>query len=282
MVKQLNKAIAYMDSNLCGEIRWDEAARIACVTEDAFSRFFSYMAGMTLREYVRRRRLTLAAYDLRDGVKVIDAAVKYGWDSADAFTKAFKRQHGITPTQAKDPANAIKVYPPASFHIIVKGAEEMEVKFMEVSGMEIFGVSRGMDGAVHSRFEFEHIMWSDDCGSIPQKICAGYDGVWYGIWDGARYTIARERKDVQGSGLESLHIPGGTYAVFTTRRGGFAGDELPKLHDLIHHSWLPDSGYRLARNFEVEVYHLWTGRSGRREKRYYEIWIPVEKSDKLE
>lgn len=282
MVKQFNKAIAYVESNLCSEIRWDEAARIACVAEDALFRFFSYMAGMTLHEYVRRRRLTLAAYDLRDGIKVIDAAVKYGWDSADAFAKAFKRQHGITPTQARDLANAIKAYPPASFHIIVKGAEKMEVKFMEVSGMEVFGVSRMMDGAAHNRFEFEHIMWSDDCDDIPKKICAGYDGAWYGIWDGARYAIAREREDVQGSGLESFHIPGGTYAVFTTQKGGFAGDELPKLHDLIHHSWLPDSGYRLVRDFEVEVYHLWTGRAERREKRYYEIWIPVEKSDKLE
>lgn len=88
-LKQLNDAIAYVESNLCYKIDIDRIAQIAYVTKDSFLRFFSYIAGMTLSEYIRCRRLTLAAYKMRkDNVKVIDAALKYGWDSADAFTKA--------------------------------------------------------------------------------------------------------------------------------------------------------------------------------------------------
>ena len=90
IVEQLNKAILYIESALCDEIHLDTVTQIACVTKDSFLRFFSYMTGMTLNEYVRRRRLTLTAYELQDShSKVIDVAVKYGWDSADAFMRLY-------------------------------------------------------------------------------------------------------------------------------------------------------------------------------------------------
>ena len=85
MLKQLNAAIEYIEANLCAEFDLDTAAGIACVTADSFIRFFSYMTGMTLTEYVRRRRLTLAAQDLQHGkTPIIDIAMKYGYDSATA------------------------------------------------------------------------------------------------------------------------------------------------------------------------------------------------------
>lgn len=280
MVEQLNKAILYIESTLCDEIHLDTAAQIACVTKDSFLRFFSYMTGMTLNEYIRRRRLTLAAYELQGSrSKVIDVAVKYGWDSADAFTKAFIRQHGITPTQARDPYQPFKIYPPVSFFIMVKGAKKMNLRIVKTQEKRVLGISSKIGGTASERFTAEHTLWADDCDHIPQKICDGYDGVWYGIWNMGSYVIARDAENVTGANLETHVIPGGKYAVFTTQRGGYAGDELPELHDLIHHSWLPSSGYRQTDDFEVEVYHLWTNRAERREKRYYEIWIPVEKAD---
>lgn len=282
IVEQLNKAISYIESALCDEIHLDTVAQIACVTKDSFLRFFSNMTGMTLNEYVRRRRLTLAAHELQGSrCKVIDVAVKYGWDSADAFTKAFIRQHGITPTQARNPYQPLKIYPPASFYIMVKGAKKMDFRIVETREKRVLGISRKIGGTASERFKAEHIMWADDCDHIPAKICDGYDGVWYGIWNKGSYVIARDEENVTGSKLEEHFIPGGKYAVFTTQRGGYAGDELPELHNLIHNSWLPNAGYRQVNDLEVEVYHLWTDRAERREKRYYEIWIPVEKADNL-
>ena len=97
ILQQLNDAAAYIETNLCGQVVLKELAQIACVTQDSFLRFFSYMTGMTLNGYIRRRRLSLAAYELRESnIKVIDAAVKYGYDSADSFTKAFVKQHAGT------------------------------------------------------------------------------------------------------------------------------------------------------------------------------------------
>ena len=263
---------------MCGEIDFGRAAQIACVTKDSFLRFFSYMTGMTLSEYIRRRKLSLAADELRNGnPKVIDVAVKYGWESADAFTKAFVRQHGITPTRARKPDIGIKIYPPASFYIMIKGATEMDFRIVNAEERKVYGITRTVGGKSSERFDAEHIMWADDCDNTPAKICDGYDGLWYGIWKSGTYSIARDKENVTGSQVQPLCIPGGTYAVFTTDRGGYAGEELPRLHRLIHDSWLPSSEYRQADDFELEVYHLWTNRAERREKRYYELWIPIEK-----
>lgn len=238
------------------------------------------MTGMSLNSYIRCRRLTLAGYELQDRhSRVIDVAVKYGWNSTDAFTKAFKRQHGITPTQARDSREPLTVYPPASFHIIVKGAKKMNFRILETEEKTVFGVCREIGGTASERFEAEHTLWAENCEWIPSQICQGYDGVWYGIWDRGSYTIARDRENVSGAEVKAYCIPGGKYAVFVTPRGGYAGDELPALHDLIHHSWLPSSGYRQREDFELEVYHLCTDRTQHRKNRYYEIWLPVEKAD---
>ena len=121
MLKQLNSAIEYIEQNLCAEFSLDEAARRACVTADSFMRFFSYMTGMTLNEYVPRRRLILAAQDMRHGDDhVIDIAVKYGYVSADAFSRAFTKQHGITSAAYRKNGGSIKVYPSVSFHIMIE------------------------------------------------------------------------------------------------------------------------------------------------------------------
>lgn len=100
--KQMNLAMSYIEANLGGEIDFQKAARLACCSEYHFKRMFSFLSGFTLSEYVRRRRLTLAALELHNcNVKIIDLAVKYGYDSPDSFTKAFQALHGVTPTEAR-------------------------------------------------------------------------------------------------------------------------------------------------------------------------------------
>lgn len=288
MVKRLNDAIAYIEPNLCGDVDIDKIAQIACVTKDSFMRFFSYMTGMSLSEYIRRRRLTLAADELRSSnMRVLEVAVKYGWDSTDAFTKAFIRQHGITPTQARDKHNPLKIYPPASFYIMIKGAKEMDFRIIELEETEVFGISKQFDGESYkTKEELRHIMWADDCDDIPGQICTGewdepgnhsYDGVWYGIWQNGKYMIARIATDMSSASLEKTVIPSGTYAAFSTEPGGLAWEEFPKLNELIFDSWLPSSGYRQKSDVVIEIYHLWTDHTERNKKRYYELWIPIEK-----
>ena len=287
MLKQLNAAIEYIETNLCAEINLDTAAQIACVTTDSFIRFFSYMTGMTLTEYVRRRRLTLAAQELRyDRTLIIHIAMKYGYDSAVTFSRAFARQHGITPSAYRKKGGSLKVYPPASFHIMIKGAKEMDFRIIELEDTVVYGVSKQYEGQGYKdREELRHSMWADDCDDVPGQLCEGrwnqagstsYDGIWYGVWQDGKYMIARNKSDTKTDELETRMLPAGTYAAFKTECGGFAWEEFPKLFELIFDSWLPASEYRQKYDIAIEVLHLWTDRNLRRKNQYYEAWIPVE------
>ncbi len=289
LLKQLNDAIRYLEENLAGKIDLRQAAKTACTTVDSFQRFFSYMAGMSVSEYVRRRRLTLAAEDLRrnDG-RVLDIALKYGYENAGAFSKAFQKQHGLAPAAFRKNGGPLKIYPPISFHIAIKGAKEMNFQIENVEEIEVYGLSKPFDTRAYpSREALRYAMWDEKSGEeIPSQLCAGrwnqlenraYDGVWYGLWRDGRYLIARERELVKDiAPLERQVIPAGKYAMFASEKGGYAGDEIPKLFDLIFESWLPTSGYRRRGEDIIEVYHLWTDKATRRENRWYEVWVPVE------
>lgn len=240
MLKQLNAAIAYIESNLCAEFDLDVAVGIACVTADSFLRFFSYMTGMT-------------------------------------------------PSVYRKSGGSLKVYPPARFHIIVKGAREMDFRIMELKDTVVYGVSKPYaDQGYKNREELRNIMWANDCDNVPGQICEGqwnepgstsYDGVWYGIWQDGKYMIGREKADTKTDKLEICRIPAGIYAAFKTECGGFAWEEIPKLLEQIFDSWLPASEYRQKQDLVIEVLHLWTDRDMRQKNRYYEVWIPVELKD---
>ncbi len=122
-LKNMNEAIKYIEENLTNDIDFKEVARRAFCSEYHFRRMFSFLTGITLSEYIRRRRLTLAAFELKDSnVKVIDIAMKYGYNSPDSFTRAFQNLHGITPSEARNNGHSLKAYPRITFHLSIKGA----------------------------------------------------------------------------------------------------------------------------------------------------------------
>ena len=276
ILNNLNSAVSYIENHLADEIDISQAAMLAAESEQGFMKLFRSLSNMTVNDYIRKRRLSLAVNDLRSGAKVIDVAVKYGWNSADAFSRAFSLQHGLTPSQARSFELPVNIYPPLSFEIMIKGAEKMEMKILDVDGFEVYGVTEHFGDISDNRFDKERIMWDENDDNIPKRICNGYDGIWYGIWNNGNYSIARMKNDTEFDDLKKAIIPKGKYAVFTSEKGGYAGEELPKLHNLIYHSWLPTSGYKAKSDLEIEVFHLWTDRAERREKRYYEIWVPIE------
>jgi len=286
LLKELNDAMAYIENSLCGNPDPGKAAAIACVSPDTFLRFFSYITGMTLTEYIRKRRLTLAAQDLTDtNAALVDLAVKYGYDSASAFSRAFAKQHGIAPSAYRKNGGSLRIVPPVSFRICIRGAEEMDFRMIELSETKVYGISRKYEG-YRNREELRHVMWSEDEENIPCRICDGrwnqpgctsFDGEWYGIWHEGRYMIARtEDNTADPDTLESAVLPAGRYAVFRTDPGGLAWEEFPRLFELIFQVWLPSSGYRLKSDRIVEVFHLWTDHGLRKKNRYYEVMVPVE------
>lgn len=123
-IENLNKALAYMEEHMTEEIDYVQVAKIACCSSYHFQRMFAYIAGVPLAEYIRRRKMSLAAIDLQTGdEKIIDIALKYGYSSPTAFNRAFQSVHGIAPSLIKESSMALKSYPAISFKLIINTLE---------------------------------------------------------------------------------------------------------------------------------------------------------------
>ena len=136
----LNAAMRYIEKRLFEVIDFTEVARIACCSEYQFRRMFSYLAGMPLNEYIRKRRLSLAADLLLSGdEKIIDIALTCGYESPDAFGKAFQAKYGVTPSTFRKDSFTHKAFPPLFFHLILKGGIAMDYRVVERSEFYVMG-----------------------------------------------------------------------------------------------------------------------------------------------
>ncbi len=139
----MNEAMKYIEENLSAEIDYKTIARLAHCSEYHFKRMFSFLAGMTLSEYIRRRRLSMAALELnQSSIKVIDVAMKYGYNSPDSFTRAFLHLHGVTPSEARKHGQPLKVYPVMTFQLSIRGGNEMNYRIEQKEAFNIVGIKK--------------------------------------------------------------------------------------------------------------------------------------------
>ena len=140
-LKHLNDALAYIEEHLDGTLDTGEVARIAACSAYQLKRMFPYLAGITLSEYVRRRAMTRAAQDLlATDEKVIDIALRYGYESPTAFSKAFRRVHGMSPSDVRQPGAKVTLHPRLIFTLSVKGEEPMDYRIIEQSAFRVVGI----------------------------------------------------------------------------------------------------------------------------------------------
>lgn len=141
---RMNDTVNYIKSNLNNSISYEKNARISCCSIHPFGRIFSYIVGMSLSDYIRRRRLTLAAFDLQSSnAKVIDIAFKYAYESPNSFTRAFVELHGITPKQARCKGVHLKSFPKLSFQITISGGIEMDYRIEKKDEIKAVGLRWG-------------------------------------------------------------------------------------------------------------------------------------------
>jgi AraC family transcriptional regulator len=142
-LKSMNDAMRYIEENLTNEIDFKVVARIAHCSEYHFKRMFSFLAGITLSEYIRRRRLSLAALELINSqIKIIDVAIKYGYSSPDSFTRAFQILHGVTPSEARNNGQQLKAYPLMTFQLSIRGGYEMNYRMEQKEAFTIVGIMK--------------------------------------------------------------------------------------------------------------------------------------------
>ncbi|MCI8785112.1 MAG: AraC family transcriptional regulator [Eubacterium sp.] len=161
-VHRLNQSMHYIEEHLTDEIDYEQLGRIACCSAYHYQRMFTYMAGITLAEYIRRRKMSLAAVDLQGGdERIIDIAEKYGYRSPTAFNRAFQSFHGIAPSAVKEEGVSVKSFSPIVFKIAVKGAAEMNYRIETKEAFRIIGISAPLDQEIENNFMVVPKMWQE-------------------------------------------------------------------------------------------------------------------------
>ena len=277
-VKRLNDSMRYIEEHLTEDMDYEQLGRTACCSPYHFQRMFTYMAGVTLSEYIRRRKMSLAAVDLQSSnEKIIDIAEKYGYHSPTAFNRAFQNVHGTAPSAVREKGASVKAFPPITFTIAVKGAVEMNYRIEKKKSFRIVGIWKPLEQEIEKNFMMVPSMWQNAAadGTIP-RLAGLMDAEPKGLlgvsacdsgeqW---RYWIAVSSTK-EAEGLEEYVVPEFTWAVFP---GSGTGQSIQELEQRIVSEWLPASGYEYADGPDIEVYL-----NPDPQNTQYEVWIPVVK-----
>lgn len=281
-MESINAAIAYIEENLTEEITMEKISKHAYVSPFYLQKGFAMLCEFTVGEYIRKRRLSLAGNDLiNTDQKIIDIALKYGYDSPDSFTKAFYRFHGVTPTAVRKEGAMIKTFAPLKVSLVLKGGYTMNYKIVEKEAFTVVGVA--------DVFKYETAktevpkLWQDFFISGKDKVICGMYGINMDSQMSGNtftYMIADDYHPTMEipEGFVTKTIPKHTWAVFACM--GPSVKTIQKINKNIFSEWLPNcKEYEIAEGYNIEMY---TDASkypnGVQDENYYgEIWIPVKK-----
>lgn len=282
----IQRALDYTEAHLTEEIDYEEVARQACSSTFHFQRMFGMLCGFSLGDYIRMRRLTMAACALQQtGEKVIDIALKYGYDTPESFSRAFSRFHGLNPTDARR-GGSVKSFSRLSVKLILTGGNTMDYRIEKKDTFKIVckkiqvhkpqGDTATADisafwNACSADGTMEQLCKYADFAQVGGLLGICFSGEMensafpYGI--GAPYN----GKPITDAGLELVEIPAHTYAAFTCK--GPMPDAFKKTYQQICTEFFPQSGYEYGNGVELEVYPS----ADTQDPNYScEIWIAVK------
>ncbi|MDF2821401.1 MAG: transcriptional regulator, AraC family [Clostridiales bacterium] len=290
-VERINHSVNYIEENLDKDISFEEIAKIVGCSIYNFQRMFSYIADKSLSEYIRNRRLTLAAFDVINGKEnIIDIALKYGYNSHDSFTRAFQKFHGVLPSKARTEVVKLKSCPKISFQIKIKGETYMNYQIEQWPAFTISGIKKrvstseafniipqiwdtaGKDGTINQLVD----LWmKSDCRPVGLLgISAG--GQWGNTEEMDYYLAVTTYVDVPEckqvkipNNMVSLQLPAATWAIFEAN--GQLPDAVQNIYKEFYTEWLPNSGYELDDMPVIECYL---------QNNKQEVWIAVKSNSK--
>ncbi len=275
-IPSLQEAIDYIEANLTADLDIRVISARAYLSPYYFQRIFHALCGISVAEYVRSRRMSLAGEALAAGnARVIDIALQYGYDSPDSFARAFQRFHGAAPSSVLRGGVSLRTYAPLKLNLSMEGGDSLEYRIEKKPQFSVMGVSRLFcpDTSYREIPEFwQELMQREDipvCGTFG--VCLdenGNDGQF-------EYTIADPYEPERGlaAPCRILVIPENTWAIFPCR--GALPDALQSVNTRIWSEWLPAcKTWKMAGSYNLEVY---TPPAENPEDNYSEIWVPVEK-----
>ena len=276
-----------MENHLADEEDIGKIASAANTSQFHFQRMFALITDVTVAEYIRRRRLTLAAEEIQKGGDILETAFKYGYESQASFTRAFSRMHGLTPAKARNRGAVLKAYPPLSFNISITGAHSMDYEIREFGSMDVTGVIRSFTTVNGANLRdlplfFEEMDREGTTARLMEmtgsegKLKGSLLGICMDFDDESEqfnFMIGVEpREDKSDNLMERLTIPPLTWAVFPGK--GKMPDSIQSVWKRIFSEWFPSMSYIHAEGPELEVYLPGPCENGECS---FEIWIPIEK-----
>ena len=281
-MEAIREAVDYMEAHITEEITVNDVAKHVSISPFYFHKGFSMLCGYTLMEYIRNRRLSLAAGELiASDISVTELSMKYGYDSPDSFAKAFSRFHGIAPSAVRREKAMVKTFAPLKLTISLKGGYMLDYRITEKESFTILGMSR--------IFPYENakqdvpVFWEEYYAAGNGKYVCGMFGVNIDPQMGNEtfeYLIAdvyNPAADIP-QGFEVRMIPAFTWAVFPCR--GPVSSTMQDVNIKLVSEWLPaQKEFEYAAGYCVEMYDMPNKYpKGTEDENYYaEIWIPVKK-----
>ncbi|MEU0935859.1 AraC family transcriptional regulator [Embleya sp. NPDC005971] len=302
MLEQLNRALDHIESHLDHEIDAAELARIAMTSEYHLRRVFSALAGMPLSEYIRRRRLTLAAAEvLADERTLLEVAVRHGYSSGEAFARAFRAMHGVGPGEARRTGAVLSSQPRMSFRLVIEGSSSMRYRIVHKNAFHVVGkkarvplVHEGVNPAIAAFVQGIDRETTDRIKTLsdqdPDGIVAVTDDLdpgraegteldyWHGVVTSTRIPNdnrdnREDRNDHHDThDLDTLAVPPGTWAVFENT--GPYPQALQYLWRDIFTEWFPANPYRSRPGPEILRVRPFEDENG--TQAHAALWIPVE------
>lgn len=286
-IQGIQRAIDYVEANITEEIDYEEVAKQAYSSPFHFQRVFGILCGFSLGDYIRMRRLSLAGEELsRGSAKIIEVALKYGYDTPDSFSRAFTRFHGIAPSEAKRSGN-VKIFTTLSVKLTLSGGRKMDYRIEKREAFQVVCKRKrvGKPGSENVSKEIS-ALWQQCAADgtmerlvacIPEHpVMKGLLGICFSSELDAKqfpYGIGVEYdgRNVDDD-LEVVTIPASTYAVFTSK--GRMPDAFIETYHRVVTEFFPQSAqYEYAENVEFEVY---SSEDTQNPNYQCEIWIAVK------
>jgi AraC family transcriptional regulator len=282
-LQRMTNAVDYIEEHLEEPIEVARIAEIAYSSSFHFQRMFHILTGNTVVEYIRKRRLTLAARELAEKkAKVIDIALKYGYETPEAFTKAFKRLHGVSPAEARRSGISLKAFPRISMEFALKGNQNLDYKIVEREAFRVVGKALRVSTKDVENFKRIPQFWKE-CNSdgTCEKLCRYFQATEIlGVCMDMEYEkeqfvymiAAKKSRTYTGSEFVEKTIPASNWAVFTSI--GPLPNAIQRVWEVIFQEWFPATGYEHAVAPELEIY---SDGDMNGEDYQCEVWIPIVK-----
>lgn len=276
----MNRAIDYIEEHLPENVDYSKLAELAQCSSYHFQRFFTYICGISLTEYIRRRRLSKAAFEIQQcDTKIIDIALKYGYESPTSFTRAFQALHGVTPTEARK-GRALKAYPKITFHFSIKGNEALTYKIIEKPPFRMIAMKEHVSKWNDENLNRMPKLWKDRhqerkiFASLSKETQQSVYGLTMNYSEqGFDYCLGAVSDQPIPQGFIEIKLPAAQWAIFQCT--GPLPTAQYEMWRRIFREWIPFSGYELAELCEVEWY---AGGNINAADYESEIWLPLQKN----